>query len=102
MDRNGYNDSILQDDMGSCFLCFRSDEKLDRHEIFGGAFREKAKRDGLWVCLCHSRCHLYGVHQNAETARELRRQAQEKAMSVYGWTTKEFISRYGKNYKEEA
>jgi hypothetical protein len=52
LDRNGYAPSILQTEE-RCFLCGRTDRKLDRHEPFGGPYRAKSKADGLWVLLCH-------------------------------------------------
>lgn len=67
LDKNGYAPSIVTFDTDCCFLCGGQDEKLDRHECFGGAMREKSKRLGLWVPLCHVRCHEYGpdaVHSN--------------------------------------
>lgn len=60
LDKNGYAPSIVTFDTDCCFLCDGQDEKLDRHECFGGAMREKSKRLGLWVPLCHVRCHEYG------------------------------------------
>lgn len=100
---NGYKPSIMQplDDQWRCYICGRSDQKLDRHEIFGGAFREKSKRHGLWVCLCHDRCHLYGVHRFPERYRWLKEEAQKKAMEHYGWTIADWRVRYGRNYVEE-
>ena len=44
LDRNGYAPSIVQADTSKCFLCHRSGVKLDRHEIFGNAMRNKSKR----------------------------------------------------------
>lgn len=98
LDRNGYAPSILQ--LGDCcFRCGRQSEKLDRHEVWGGPFRDKSKRLGLWVRLCHQSCHLDGVHQDAEYARRLRRYAQGVAMEEYGWSTEDFIREFGKNYR---
>lgn len=96
---NGYAPSILQNSE-CCFLCGRRDRKLDRHEVFNGAFRTKSKGDGLWVLLCHTPCHEGpdGVHGRRELREDLRAYAQGKAMEVYGWDTEEFIRRYGKNY----
>ena len=41
-----------------CFLCGRNgaDDPLDKHHIFGGAYRKKSERYGLTVYLCHDRC----------------------------------------------
>lgn len=101
MDRNGYNASLLQSDLRCCFLCGRRDRKLDRHEVFGGAYRGKSKADGLWVTLCHFPCHegKDGAQYNREIRDALSAYAQEKAMTAYGWTTDQFIQRYGKNWR---
>ncbi len=104
LDHNGYAPSILQEIPGVCHLCFRSDEKLDRHEVFGGADREKSKRLGLWVLLCHKTHHIFGpaaVHNCRAADLALKREAQEKAMTHYGLTTEEFIRLFGRNYREE-
>lgn len=106
LSRNGYAPSILQDDAGErCFLCSANGaaEHLDRHEPFGGANREKSKRLGMWVSLCHESCHLYGpnsAHVNAETNIALKRHAQAEAMAWYGWSTEDFIREFEKNYLE--
>lgn len=98
LDRNGYSRSIVQ--LGQCcFKCGAENGKLDRHEIWGGPFREKSKRLGLWVLLCHDTCHLNGVHQDAEYARRLRAFAQGCAQEEYGWSTEDFIREFGKNYR---
>lgn len=97
MNKNGYNPSIMQTEP-ICYLCGRVDRKLDRHEVFGGAYRAKSKRLGLWCLLCHDTCHLNGVHAHGEIAYELRRQAQKKAMKHYGWTAERFIQEFGRNY----
>lgn len=98
LDRNGYAPSILARTEARCYICGRADEKLDRHEIFHGAYRTKSKRYGLWVPLCHTRCHLGGVHKNVMVDYALKKEAQEAAQRAYRWTAKEFITRFGKNY----
>lgn len=98
MDRNGYNPSILQFDTTKCFLCGRSTEKLDRHEIFGGPFRSKSKALGLWVTLCHQTCHLNRVHAHPQQYVSLKQYAQREAMREYGWDTADFIQEIGRNY----
>lgn len=99
LDSNGYAPSILQDGE-YCFLCGRTDRKLDRHEVFGGAYRQKSKADGLWVLLCHEDCHEgpYGAHGSEAVRKYLRFYAEGRALNTYGWTKREFIARYGKNY----
>ena len=97
-----YAPSILQ--FGSfCWLCGRRDRKLDRHEVFGGAYRQKSKEDGLWILLCHEDCHEgpRGVHHDAKVRRYISAYAQGMAMDHYGWNTKQWISRYGKNWRDE-
>lgn len=96
---NGYGDSILQDG-DCCFLCGRRDRKLDRHEVFFGAYRAKSKRLGLWVLLCHEGCHegREGAQENPELRLMLKRYGQQRAMTVYGWSTEDFIREFGKNY----
>ena len=86
--------------MTRCYLCYRTDRKLDRHEVFGGANRAKSKALGLWVLLCHEDCHQgkLGVHNNAELARSLRQQAEKESLEWYGWTVDDFIREFGKNY----
>lgn len=108
MDKNGYAPSIMQDTVFEpcCYLCGANGalDKLDRHEIFGGPYREKSKRLGLWVLLCHHECHIFGpmaAHNNSTTALCLKRMAQRRAMEAYGWSTEDFIRELGKNYLED-
>lgn len=91
------------DEYKSCWLCGRNGQSdpLDKHHIFGGAFRRKSEKYGLTVPLCHNRCHLFGakaVHRNAETALRLHQYGQEKAMEKNGWTVEQFMIEFGKNY----
>ena len=99
LDRYGYSQSVFGN-MSSCFLCGKRNCKLDRHEIFGNAYRDKSKRLGLWVLLCHDGCHQGndGVHRNASKAEGLRKMGQTVAMMKYGWSTEDFIKQFGKNY----
>ena len=108
MDKSGYAPSIMQDTIFEplCYLCGANGalDKLDRHEIFGGSNREKSKRLGLWVLLCHNDCHIFGplaAHNNASTALRLKQEAQRIAMEAYGWSTEDFIREFGKNYLED-
>ena len=101
LDANGYAPSIIQDSYDSCWLCGMSGSNLNRHEVFGGPYREKSKRLGLWVVLHHEPCHVYGaqaIHQNPENNRRLKAEAQQAAMDHYGWTVQDFIFEFGKNY----
>lgn len=107
LDRNGYAPSIIQDEADeSCFVCYANGhyDPLNRHEAFGGPFRDKSKRLGLWVSLCHYRCHQEGngsVHKNRESDLHIKRIAQMKAMEAYQWDTEDFIREFGRNYLED-
>ena len=86
-----------------CFRCGRngSADPLDKHHIFGGAYRKKSEKYGLVVDLCHHKCHIFGdgsVHKNADTMRQLKRYGQLKAMQDQGWTEDDFIREFGKSY----
>ena len=100
-DRNGYAPSIMQEDISRCYLCGRSDQKLDRHEPFNGPFRPKSKRLGMWVTLCHERCHFGQVHKFLQPSAQLKRDAQKAAMDQFGWTVADFIRNFGKNWLDE-
>lgn len=97
---NGYSPSIIPGhDESCCWLCGANGRgKMDRHEIFHGPYRSKSKALGLWVHLCHSDCHLNGVHRHGGVDRELKAEGQRRAMEVYGWTTEDFIREFGRNY----
>lgn len=98
MEENGYNPSIMQEIPDHrCFLCGRTTGKLDRHEVFHGAYREKSKELGLWVTLCHP-CHMTLHHLEPRLDKRLKRTGQSMAMRYYGWTLKKFIQEFGKNY----
>lgn len=106
LDRNGYAPSIIPGhDERRCFLCGRNGaaDHLDRHEVFGGANRQRSKADGLWVHLCHASCHQGdgGVHSSVKLSRALQAKAQRCAMRAYGWTVDDFRARYRNNYIDE-
>lgn len=100
LDRNGYAPSIMQEDTSYCYACGKRAGKLDRHEPFGGAYRDKSKALGLWIRLCNQPCHegSTGAHGDASVNAEYRRAAQRAAMETYGWTVDDFIQQFGKNY----
>ena len=98
LDKNGYAPSIMQDDMTHCYMCGACDQKLDRHEVFFGPYRTKSKRLGLWVTLCHDRCHFGKVHKLYQAQRELKIKCQLAAMRYYTWTVDDFRKQFGKNY----
>lgn len=101
LDCNGYAPSILQYDLDACYICYGCREKLDRHEVLFGPYREKSKRLGLWVMLCHHQHHIDGpmaVHQSRDVDLALKQAAQKAAMDAYGWDEKRFIREFGRNY----
>lgn len=86
-----------------CWLCGKngSSDPLDRHHIFGGAYRKKSERLGLVVYLCHDSCHIFGemaVHRNKFTMKKIHQYGQKVAMEKYGWTKEQFIQEFGRNY----
>ena len=103
LDRNGYAPSIMQPAWSRCcYLCGRpaGGEKMDRHEPFGGANRQKSKALGLWVNLHHWGCHEGpgSVHGgDSAAARQLRKDAQTAAMLRYGWSRERWIAEFGKS-----
>ena len=104
LDRNGYAPSIVQDDTDCCYICYGCHQKLDRHEVLHDGTkktRDKCKRLGLWVTLCHKDHHIFGpgaVHQNHEVDLALKQAGQMAAMEHYGWTECDFIREFGRNY----
>lgn len=96
LDRNGYAPSIIPA-VDGCFWCGRTDGKLDRHEIFHGANRQKSKALGLWINLCHD-CHMELHHTSAQMDAMTKQMGQMCAMEHYGWDKDEFRRRFGKNY----
>ena len=91
------------DEPAECWLCGKNGMKdpLDKHHIFGNAYRKKSEKYGLVVPLCHKECHQFGkyaAHQNAETMRRLHEYGQRKAMEEQGWTVQEFALEFGRNY----
>lgn len=98
LDRNGYAPSILAKYPSTrCHICYRNMGSIQRHEVFHGSNREKSKRFGLWINVCHS-CH-YQIH-NGDGLMDsiLKQDAQKEAMRYYGWTTEKWREIFGKNY----
>lgn len=89
----------------TCFLCGKngSQDRLERHHIFGKENRKKSEKYGLVVELCGDECHRNGreaVHNNADIMQYLHEYGQLKAMQENHWTTEEFIKEFGVNYLE--
>ena len=99
LDSNGYAPSLLNRSDYACYVCGQ-EGILARHEPLGGPFRQKSKRLGLWVSICpacHELAHGAGILAHA-TALQLKQDAQRTAMDEFGWSTEEFIQKFGKNY----
>ena len=91
---------IYGHDEHTCWACKgNGGGKLDRHEVFHGPYRKKSAQLGLWVHLCHDKCHINGVHGDKKMLDDLLRiTAEEAALDHYGWTIQDFIREFGKNY----
>lgn len=96
----------FSDEYRTCFLCKRTEtayNRLERHHIFGNAYRDKSEHYGLVVYLCGERCHRLGrlsAHQNSEVTDYLHKYGQKKAMTEQGWSKEEFMEIFGRNYLE--
>lgn len=89
--------------MRECWLCGKNGacDPLDKHHIFGGPYRKKSEKYGLFVYLNHKECHIFGpmsAHQNAETMQKLHEYGQRKVMEEQGWTVDDFIREFRKSY----
>lgn len=85
--------SILQEDDTKCFVCGRQ-TKLDKHEAFGGANRQKSMQHGLVYYLCRK------CHQKADldeiTRKYLHDYARQRFIKKYD--KEKFLKEFGKNY----
>ena len=95
LDRNGYAPTIMQS-AERCYMCC-STGVLQRHEIYGNAYRDKSKALGLWVWLCPA-CHNDVHFVDAEKKILLREHGQQRAAQRYGWSDNEFRERFGRCY----
>lgn len=90
--------SILQQEK-ECLVCGTT-SMLERHHVFGGAYRKKSERDGLTVYLCHYHHNEppEGVHHNRQNMDKLRQWAEKLWLIHYDKTIDDFIKEYGRNY----
>lgn len=93
-------ESIIQKNKSKCFICGQNanGDPLDKHHCYFGSMRSKSERYGLTVYLHHNKCHLNGVHKDAELNRKLQAYVQGKAMEHYGWTVEDFRKEFYKSY----
>lgn len=92
--------SIIQSDKSHCYICGMNWhlEPLDEHHCFGASNRKKSEKYGLKVYIHHWKCHLNGVHKDAELNKALKAKVQRIAMEHYNWTEEDFIKIFGKSY----
>ena len=90
-------DSVFTTDMDHCL--FTGTAPVERHHIFGGAYRKKSERFGFVVPL-RPDLHPNGVHagpQAKEIDTKLKQMAQGYWEDHFG-TREEFMREFGKNY----
>lgn len=89
-------ESILQ----STKQCFKTGENynLHRHHIFGGSRRKASEKWGCYIWLRGDWHNLapYGVHNDSEFDKELKRLCQRKFEEKYGH--EKFMEAFGKSY----
>lgn len=92
-------ESIITDDMESCYLCKTRCNLELHHCLHGTSNRKKADQDKLTVMLCH-RCHHTLVHDNPDRTIDnaLMQKAQIAWMRHNNKHVVDFIERYGKSY----
>lgn len=92
--------SILVPYLNKCYIC-GSENHIALHEVFyGTANRKKSKEDGMILPLCslHHNMSNVAVHNNHDLDLKFKQMAQQKWMSYYNKSTKDFIKRFGQNY----
>lgn len=80
---------------GECWVC-KTQQNLQKHEIFGGRNRQLSMRYGMVVNLCQKHhTDNTGVHHNSELNEELKRWGQKKFNEIH---EEDFVKIFGKNY----
>lgn len=71
-----------------------------RHEIFGGANRQKSIKDGLVIYLTPAMHNMSdeGIHFNKDFMQYAHEQGQIAWQNHYNKTKEDFIREYGKSY----
>jgi hypothetical protein len=96
LDRNGYARPLIKAGPGRCLLCGRVDRPLQRHEVFHGPNRQKAKALGCWLTICDE-CHAV-LHAKPTLERQLKQSVQKACMQAYGWSVDDFRAAFGKSW----
>ena len=89
--------SVFTDDMDVCF--FTGNAPVERHHIFGGAYRTKSETRGFVVPL-RPDLHPNGVFAGKDAKAidtKLKQMAQEYYEAHYG-TREQFMQEFGRNY----
>lgn len=89
--------SIIPQDPQVCYLCGRRNA-TDVHHVYPGANRQVSDQYGLTVRLCRD-CHR-DLHDKGINMAGLQSWVQRIAMEHYGWNLDEWITRFGKDYRE--
>jgi hypothetical protein len=106
--RRHHPDSIMNQPLGSCFLCWRLEGNgmpaaagLERHHIYDGPNRMVSEENGFVVYLCH-RHHRNGpeaVHVNIERMRFCQRECQKTYEKMH--SRADFMRLIGRSYLED-
>lgn len=86
--------SVLQKSR-KCLIC--GGTAVECHHVFEGAHRSASDKYGLTVYLC--RRHHMLVHSDEALNRRLKSEAQEKAMKFYGFSDKEWLDIFKRNWR---
>ena len=91
-------ESIVQEDMNCCYLCFTT-RNLEVHHLIGAANRSNSDKYKLIVRLCKAHhTGSQGVHFNKELMQAFHELAQEKFEERY--SREKFVEVFGINYLE--
>lgn len=94
-----YSPSLFDTEDGVCWKCrYRGDTA--RHECYyGRGTRDKAKKYGLWVCLC-PRCHAW-VHADPNNGLDAELKAAAKALFCARSNEKRFVDIFIKGTEKD-
>lgn len=86
--------SIFTTDFNECIECHKTSEKIkiDKHEVFGGAYRQTSIKWDMIIPLC--RC----CHDDEKIEKKWEKIGQQTFMDYYNMNEEEFIKIFGWNY----
>lgn len=84
---------------GTCERCHRENIWVSPHHIYGGPYRQKSEIYKAYIYVCDW-CHTLGPNAIERTSlvNELKVEWQPIIMYQEGWTIKQWIGVFGKNY----